>query len=388
VSKFYIKDELKKVETTTPAFLDKNPAAVPADERLRPEEENYVLKQLLGDSDLQIEAARIAQGLRSPEEVSQDAASASRGEPLQGSTQTLMSPEVIDEMRPRPGMDEGVRGFVTAAAALKRIAVGAVRVLAEATRRFAERRDHGIQATIVEELLREFYVANIGKAVWSEMKKDTARAFGDDGNRFGGTAFLQRVQQLRAAGAAVPRVMLVGHSTGAACICQFLKYADALLPPAVRFDTLFLAPACDFHLMATTLHEHERRIGNFRMFAMQDATERKDLLLDVPQLNAVPFVKKLYPGSLLYFVSGVLENESDWPIVGMQRFGTGEHPFQSGAFPEIDDVRAYLGGIKNSGVWSVVNGPDGSSSAAEHHADFHTDPATLKSLAHILQAGF
>ena len=63
---------------------------------------------------------------------------------------------------------------------------------------------------------------------------------------------------------------------------------------------LFLAPASRIQLFADVITSHGRRLGNFRMFTMSDALERKDRLVPV-----------IYPHSLLYFISGVLESAYD-----------------------------------------------------------------------------
>ena len=202
------------------------------------------------------------------------------------------------------------------------------------------------------------------------MKKDTADAFGADGQTFGGTALLE---ELASRTWASPPV-LVGHSTGAVYICNLLEHADAALPPEQTFDVVLLAPACDFRLMDETLALHGDRIARLRIFCMLDERERADRLVAV-----------VYPRSLLYFVSGALEAEPDWPLLGMQRFHGSDGPFSAAAFPEIDRVRRRLAERPDSEVWSVANGGDGLASGAVHHGDFDNDQATLASLQHFVR---
>ncbi len=44
-------------------------------------------------------------------------------------------------------------------------------VLFRVVRRFREGRDHGVYATVVEEVLREFYFTNVGAVVWGRMRR-------------------------------------------------------------------------------------------------------------------------------------------------------------------------------------------------------------------------
>src|SRR5437870_948373 len=82
-------------------------------------------------------------------------------------------------------------------------------------------------------------------------------------------------------------------------------------------------------------------------------------------------------------VSGVLEDQSDKPLVGMERFFTGEPPYDRAAFPEIADVAAFLAGPPDRRVWSrtVAGAPAGLQTASTHHGEFDNDPETLASLS-------
>src|SRR5206468_2726979 len=68
------------------------------------------------------------------------------------------------------------------------------------------------------------------------------------------------------------------------------------------------------------------RVSSLRVFGMGDDLERKDAIAGV-----------IYPSSLLYFVSGVLEDESDKPLAGMARFYQGD--YAKTGFPDIENVR-------------------------------------------------
>jgi len=345
------------------------------DAKLEPVEEAQLREVLEGDVILTMEAQAIANGLRSPDEVNADR-EATRGARVKASTHTLMSPSVLEEIRQQaPSPNE--RGLLPEFA-IKRIIKGTVLVVGRVIYRLAKRRAHGVYPTVAEEILREFYLANVGKAVWDLMKNDTADAFKDDADRYGGTAFLERLKKQWQAGYH-PRVVLVGHSAGAIFICNFLKHADERLPPDVQFDLILLAPGANFDLFSNTLADHGGRIGDLRIFAMQDEHEKKDQITPV-----IP----LYPRSLLYFVSGVLEGEADKPLVGMQRYFFDEPPFNEG-FPEIATVRQFLDASPNRTVWSKVDSGPGLASAAVHHGDFDdVDEPTIKSVKHIIGKGF
>lgn len=111
---------------------------------------------------------------------------------------------------------------------------------------------------------------------------------------------------------------------------------------------------------------------------MQDDYEKKDQL-----------VKFLYLRSLLYFISGVLEDGYDVPIVGMERFYDQQH-FQDTNFPSIITARDYILQSNDKTVWSVTtgHGSDGHKSKSQKHSDFDDDPITLASLEYILSVGF
>src|ERR1051326_6028432 len=112
-------------------------------------------------------------------------------------------------------------------------------------------------------------------------------------------------------------ITLVGHSTGAVYINNLINRAAQALPNT-KFNVVLLAPASRMDDFALVLGKHNNSIANFRMFSMTDASEAKDHLLGI-----------IYPRSLLYFISGVLEGEADVPIVGMNRFLVDETVFDA-----------------------------------------------------------
>ena len=270
--------------------------------------------------------------------------------------------------------EEGERAIISTAAA---VAAG-LRIIGRCVLRFARGRAHGFYPTIVEEVARELKGDWLANTVWKRMKGDTADAFTGTAQTHGGTALLSELKKLRAAGD-TRRIILIGHSTGAVFISELLRAAERELPPDIRFEIIFLAPACTFDHFAKTLGDAAGRISGFRSFAMKDALEQADRLASV-----------LYPRSLLYFVSGLCEAEVDAPIVGMQRYRSGASPFDPDD-PDNDTIRTVVdrfGDNTDAWVWSKTDAADGKRSQSVHHGDFDNDDKTLESVAHIIAHGY
>lgn len=321
------------------------------------------------DSDIALRDAiqAISNGLVDESDVASGVRS--RAATVRGSTSTLMDPAALDEFVEAPS--PGRRGVISTA----KVTVALVRVVASVIHRFLAGRDHGFHATVVEELLRKFYLANAGGYVWKLMKDDTKDAFGADGQTAGGTALLEALANGIDADNP-PRITLVGHSTGAVYISHFLDKADQVLPKSVRFDIVFLAPASTFALTAGTLRAHSHRIAGFRMFTMADDHEQKDRLVPV-----------LYPHSLLYFVSGVVEPDADTPVVGMARFYDRSR-YPGDVFGDVEAVRAFVEAEADRVAWSVTMGIPGRATQSVRHGDFDNDDTTLDSVVHVLSNRF
>lgn len=335
---------------------------------LTPTEMSMLESELAFDIDLTTEIAKISNALRDEEDVEEEIIS--RNSSVQGSSATLMDPAALD--RYVDGRGPQSRGIISTARLVKAIIVVAGRVIG----RFLSGRDHGLHATIVEEILHEFYLANAGGIIWKHMKQDTADSFGGDVHAHGGSAFLDALNNTIDFDNP-PRIVLVGHSTGAVYISHFLAAADAALPGSVKFDVVLLAPASTFRLTEKTVSQFHGRIGGFRIYTMDDDHEKGDRLVPI-----------LYPHSLLYFVSGVVETETDMPLVGMERYFDRSNYRQS-AFPKVETVRAYTDSINDSIVWSVATGnPAGMNSTAKKHGDFTRDVPTMESVSHVISNGF
>lgn len=284
---------------------------------------------------------------------------------------SLISPQAADGLFDRtPATTKGFSliGWFKSA---KMVAAIVVAVL----RRLTAGRGHGLYVTTVEEVLRALYVDKLGSLIWNQMKKDTADAF-LPGENHGGTALLTELRRLETAGVALPRITLIGHSTGAIYICQVIEAAAQMLP-RTRFDVVFLAPALTYDKLDATLANHRQRIAHFRSFAMTDGWEADDVLVPI-----------IYPRSLLYFVSGLLETTVDEPLVGMQRYLSEDQIFTAAEFPAIARSHAFFADFRDSLVWAPDTLGDGTLSQSAKHGDFDDDADTLKSLQWLLQNGF
>lgn len=306
------------------------------------------------------------------------------------------SEEVADRVSETPGS----RGLV----AWFKVAVLVKNILVNVLQRYSVGRDHGLYATVVEEVMREVKLGGSslnewGKALqWNRMKQDTLDAFGPNPNSNAGTALLHRLNAALQDGLDLRRVTLIGHSTGAIYIAHWLAAAERMLPKGVIFDIVYLAPAITYDLFASTVGKYGKRIGHFRMFCMNDTLERDDQVWGEDQVIAGErdWRRFVYPSSLLYLVSGLLESKEDQdgklldapdaPLLGMQRFFARADVYPDADFAAIAVVRRWLAEEPNRIVWSrTVGQADGLNSNCNDHGGFDDDETTLQSLDAILR---
>ncbi|MFC8128934.1 hypothetical protein [Streptomyces sp. NPDC057302] len=336
-------------------------------------EQKQIAAELSADTELAERTREIVNSVVPPGQVHPTEPAAAARDIIGGraAAATLMSPDVVAALAARARTGE--RALVSTALVVRKT----VRVVAAVVGRFRERNDHGLYPTVVEEILREFYLANVGAAIWDAMKRQTADTFvaADDEVR-AGRYFLDRFAELLAAGTR-PQVTVVGHSAGAVFIGNLLDDLarrraadDDLVPADFRLrDVVLLAPACTVAQLAPAVRRQAELFDRFRMFTMTDAAERADHL--------VPF---LYPRSLLYFISGVLERgpsrrSTVTPIAGMQHWYL--DPAALG--PDSDDLRGFLRADAARTVWSP-----GPGAGARSHIAFDDDPQILASVAAML----
>jgi hypothetical protein len=267
-------------------------------------------------------------------------------------------------------------------------------VFANIFRRESSGHSHGLLNTAMEETLRAFFLGELGASIWSAMKTSTARAFEDDADRYVGSAMIKELISLYESGpdGEKARITLIGHSAGSVYVVEFLRAMTKALEhkayaKRIRFDIIFMAPAARVDIFAETLEKYGEHIRNFRCFEMSDPLESSEILVDFPG------IRSLYTSSLLYFISGVLEeSDGDTPLVGMQRFFSGKGPFAPGKVGSIDAVLRFYASHHYGVVCSDTNAvipppPLGQQCTSHHHGCFTTDFGTLRSVSYLLSTG-
>lgn len=274
----------------------------------------------------------------------------------------LLDQRKLDEME-----DARARG-VSVLFLAKTIAKIAYRVI----KRYVKQRDHDFYPSVVEEVLREFYLADFGEWVWGGMK-NAAHAMWKPNtppvtiNSHVGNYFLQKLVDWQNQNPD-SIVDLIGHSAGSIAICNMLAAAEEQdLEVDIR-HIIFLAPACTSRLFYNQIVTKPDNYQSFRMFTMADEFETQDQL-----------VTKLYTHSLLYFISGVLEDDVDIPIAGMIRHATGESPYDDDYLKAIHDF-LFAPGANRLVLSKTTSSQPGFRSHSVKHGDFDDDQLTRESL--------
>jgi len=321
-------------------------------------------QELADDLALKKDAEAITLGLGSPEEVQRNLNVARAG--AANSTvpvHTRMAQDVLDEFANEKVGAAGARGISASTV----LAIRGAKAVLAVLRRFLTKSDHGLYTTVVEEILRSFYIGALGTRVWSEMKQDTVDAFGGDPAVHAGTAIMKHLRQWWQPGR---RITLVGHSAGAIFCGNFLEALDDVLPPEAKTDLIFLAPACTFRFVNDRVTLLQRRVQAARVFALKDELE-----------SGYWEVPGLYKGSLLYMISGLFEGDSsDEPIVGMQRYYSGAKPYNG---TSLTQVTSWL----QNRVWSKTQNGPGWECAADEHGRFLQDESMVRSLGFLVKNG-
>ncbi|WP_444994780.1 hypothetical protein [Aliikangiella sp. IMCC44359] len=254
------------------------------------------------------------------------------------------------------------------------IAKAVVKIAWKVLKRYRKKSEHGLHATVIEEICRAYYISETGQWVWGQMK-EKAEQMWQDGKV--GAEFLR----LLAEHAPNQTVDLIGHSAGSICISHLLN-KNQQIPTPINIDHLFLlAPAARndlFHQQIISPElAGEKRFNQFRMFTMKDSFERDD--------NLVKLIPGLYPSSLLYFISGVLETKADSPICGMTRHQKQTSVYSEPMFKDIENFLSSAGRLVTSK--SPDNALSGFQTQAISHGAFDDDDPTLHSIRHCLTEG-
>ena len=360
---------------------ERDPGADGEPYALPPEDEAEFLRQVTADAELQrqVAAAAADRGLAWGE------ADGTRGAPTVEPVPSRIDDDVLAEIA--AGEEEGARGLVSAAVLARK----ALQVLRAVLLRYRTQTDSGVYTTVVEEVLRAFYLGSVGGALWQAMKKETEDTFSADHTDRAGRLLLDRLAARRLDDEG-PRLTLVGHSTGAVFIDNLLTAAAGTRPAEAaggsssgEFQVCFLAPACTTQHFGQTLDVADDLIGRFRMFTMTDEAERADRL-----------VGAVYPRSLLYLVSGLLERDRGAsavaPVLGMSRY------LAAGGLDRLlgsdDAVTARLARVRRYTTEadrlvlspSPADAPADARSSACSHPDFDEDPLVRASLVRLIES--
>lgn len=204
------------------------------------------------------------------------------------------------------------------------------RVVVETLKRYVNDTDHKLQATITESLLRVSGVYKVGVGVWQEMK-DQAKSMWENDNPLVdnprvGYSFLNALSvYLSKRDSSRPFCIdVVGHSAGSIVIVEML---NAILKNKIDNikirNVIFIAPAIRMDKFKSEFIDVPAILNNINsisQFTMDDKRELSDVL--------VGDNKFIYPSSLLYAISGFLEDDVDAKILGMQRFYTDTAPYK------------------------------------------------------------
>jgi hypothetical protein len=286
--------------------------------------------------------------------------------------------EIVQEESDANTTESSDRGFLSGMALIKKMAAIVWRII----KRFYQHRDHDIYATSVEEILRELYIGEIGSKIWSLMKDKAGNMWKEDdpatNNDEQGVAgyFLSKIKELKKD---LPNLQLniVGHSAG--CISLLYAYEKLRLRNCndLLKEMILIAPAARIELCNELMKGDTSFAKRITLFALSDELEIHDTL-----------IKIIYPSSLLYFVSGLLEEkENDAMILGMQRFWLDE--FVLSDSDEIKSVKKLFSNSANAKVVfspTEINAPAGSKNSGTGHSQIDNDPMVQESIKFLIES--
>jgi len=273
--------------------------------------------------------------------------------------------------------EQAARGIISIEMFVKRVAIIAFRVI----KRFINKRDHDFYPTIVEEILRELYIAELGAWVWNNMKVKASDMWKDNQNLsglnlFAGRYLLDKLIDYTKKNNDI-EINLIGHSAGSIAICNLLNTTSNIYPQLVYNKIAFMAPACRIDLFNNEAVMNKNRFKHFRMFTMNNQFETNDCL--------VPY---FYTHSLLYLISGILEDEGkefDGYILGLERHIQGTYPYDSAQ--ELINTNEFLFEASTKRIAfskTDSNAPDGLKTKSISHGGFDDDNETIKSIKYFL----
>lgn len=253
--------------------------------------------------------------------------------------------------------------------------------------RYHRKREHELRSTIIEEILRYF---EIGTLVWSEMKSDARKHFKSNG------AATRLIQTLSDPRLQHRQIILVGHSTGAIFINEFLTH----WPAGREVHLRYLAGAARCDDTWNSWSANSAKIASVRCFQLNAKQEAEAELIGeglavigekMPWIKDLDWLEGIYLGSLLYLVSGSLEDPSgDTPLVGMDRFvgnrmSTSNLALTATERSVVTNIRDFI--LNHDPIGFVSSPTSGSAETgtgclAKMHGDFGKD-VDMKHFLHI-----
>lgn len=245
--------------------------------------------------------------------------------------------------------------------------------------RHRRNRDHYIHATITEEIARVMGLSAFGTRMWNVMKEQAEQMWRSNAGRQGrdqyvGRYLLDRLNQ------DLPEVgiSVIAHSAGSVVTAHMAQVIHQNQMPLKLNKLFFLAPAISMERFNELLEDAHSVIAKMYIYTMTDAYEYDDNLIDVSGLQWI------YPASLLYLISGILEgsklDDADELILGLER---NLKPFsQYRSFTKHLECMELLERLNTEIIYSrtAADAPEGYRSHAIDHGFFDNDPITKESI--------
>jgi hypothetical protein len=282
--------------------------------------------------------------------------------------------ELLDQQKVTYLKDEGAKGGLEVAFAVIKVLTP---VIIKTLKRRANKTDHGLYPTVIEELLRELCLADLGAWVWTGIK-DVALTMWEPNSvpvteaSHAGTYFFEKLAAYKQKQPSLV-IDLIGHSAGSIVICHLLATVAQRHAGLKMRNIVLLAPACTMTLLTEEVVSKPERYEKFRMFTMHEDYESKDVL-----------VPGLYTRSLLFFVSGALEGDEVQPLAGLERWLRASAPDDKGKLTKAHDF--FNSALTERLVLSKTQATaaPGFRCEATSHGDFDNDLATRESLQFLI----
>lgn len=263
----------------------------------------------------------------------------------------------------------GSRGIISLSSAI----MGIAKIVWRVIKRFYNERDHGFYLTVVEEVLREFYIGDIGSEIWDSMKSKATDMWDKSEDSENVAAYFMHSLTKKLNGTSNLKVNLVGHSAGSIAVLHGYKSFFNHSHSHLIKEIIFIAPACRFDLFNEVMGAASPLKGRWSIFALSDEREKSDVMIPV-----------LYPQSLLYFVSSLLEGEGDDVfILGMERFWKNQSGFEND--PIIKGVKDLFSSQSHGFAFAAALGEiQGRRTDGYHHGQIDDDLTTQESIQFLI----